>query len=216
MPGVFERIRRSHGNRIKPTQDVGALSSYWEQFGPYSYHEAYLLEKVPTTMLVTQVGDKMVGGVIRVNGWKGALVLLPLVDFDLMVRDRRKQLPKGKKKPANKSQKAEISVGKQFVEALIQIDKVVRVESERTPAPQWLSENEYTLKDEVVLEAEIASIDQKIAELQTARIEADARVEAAGNLKGLLYETGLPLESAVLEALRLLGFKAGKLQRWHF
>jgi hypothetical protein len=33
-------------------------------------------------------------------------------------------------------------------------------------------------------------------------------LDAAGNLRGLLYETGHPLEGAVLEALRLLGFTA--------
>jgi hypothetical protein len=127
-----------------------------------------------------------------------------------MVSGREKQLSKGKKGKASEAitRKAGKSVGKQFVNALVQIDKAVRMHAERTPAPTWVLQEEFALQEEIALKKERASIDQKIVELQNARTAVNANLEEAGNLKGLLYETGTPLESAVLEALRMLGFQA--------
>ena len=202
-------VHRSWGDRIKPTQDAGPLASYWQEFGPFSYYPAYL-DKLTTACLVTKTGDKIVGGLARAAGWKGTLVLLPPVDFEMMVSEREKQSSKGKKGKASEAttRKAEKSVGKQFVNALVQIDKAVRVHAERTPAPTWVLQEEFALEEEITLEKARASIDQKIVELQNARTAVSAKLEEAGNLKGLLYETGTPLESGVLEALRLLGFQA--------
>jgi len=209
LPEILSNVHRTHGDGIKPTQQIGALASYWQEFGPFLYYFAYL-EKLSTACLVTKVGDKIVGGLARSAGWKGTLVLLPLVDFNSMVKEREKQLSRGKKGrvSAATTRKAEKSVGKQFVNALVQIDKAIRVQTERTPAPTWVLQEEFALQEEIALENERASIDQKIVQLQNARTVVNAKIEEAGNLKGLLYETGNPLESALLEALRVLGFKA--------
>jgi len=106
------------------------------------------------------------------------------------------------------TKKAETSVGKQFVDALIQIDKAIRVTLERTPAPQWSKEPVFSLQEESELEKEISGTTKQISELREYRKQVQEKLEAAGNLRGLLYETGKPLESAVLEALRLLEFRA--------
>ena len=200
---------RSFGNEIKPAPDIGLLASYWQEFGPFSYHHAYL-NKLSTACLITRTGNKIVGGLARATEWKGTLVLLPPVDFELMVSEREKQLSKAKKGniPTATTRKAEKSVGKQFVSALVEIDKAVRVHTDRTPAPGWVLQDEFALREEIMLGKEITSIDQQIAELQNAQAAARTKLEEAGSLKGLLYETGTPLELALLEALRALGFKA--------
>lgn len=203
-----EKVHRSRGDRIKPTQDVGPLSAYWQEFGPYSYYEAYL-DRLTSGCLVTETGSKIVGGVAQCKDWKGSLVVLPPVDFPLMIGERAKQLSKRSgSRSANTTSKAESSVGKQFIDALVQVDKAVRMRSDRTPAPQWVARQEYALEEETTLEREIAAIHDKIIDLQKSQIASNTKLEAAGNLKGLLYETGTPLESALLEALRLLGFHA--------
>lgn len=210
--GLVGRAHRSHGNRIKATEKLGSLSSYWKDFGPCSYYDVYL-DQMTVPSLVTKTGDKAVGGFIRSRAWKGTLVVLPLVDFDLMIEEREKQfLKRTKPKPSRSSaatkKKASASVGKQFVEALIQIDKTIRLTLERTPAPQWSKDPAYSLEEEVHLAGEIGGIEKQIAELREHRKNAQDSLEAAGTLRGLLYETGKPLESAVLDALRLLEFQA--------
>src|SRR6266496_697938 len=131
--------QRSRGERIKTTQNLGALSAYWQEFGSYSYYEAYL-DKMTVSSLVTQTGDKAVAGMVRFKEWKGTLVVLPPVNFLLMTRERGDRLWKNRKGAVSAAtvRKAETSVGKQFVNALIQIDKAVRVQTERTPAPTWV------------------------------------------------------------------------------
>jgi hypothetical protein len=198
-------IHRSNGNRIKPTDKLGVLSSYWKIFGEYSYYEVYL-DNLTIEALLTQTGDKVVGGLIRSKSWKGTIVLLPLVDFDLMIHEQQKQIQAKKKVSAKK--KAERIVGRQFIAALVQIDKTIRVSLERTPEPQWSTEPEFSLQEELKLAEEIIDIEKQIAELHHYRKDAQEKLEAAANLRGLLYETGKPLESAILEALRLLEFRA--------
>jgi len=212
IEGLVGRIDRSHGNRIKPTERLGSLSSYWKDFGAYSYYDVYL-DQVTVPALLTQTGDKVVGGFIRSKAWKGTIVLLPLVDFDLMTEEREKQfLAQAKRKASGPTAatriKAATSVGRQFVDALIQIDKTMRVALERTPPPPWSTDAAYSLKEEVTLGVEISGIEKEIAALRERRNVAQEKLEVVGNLRGLLYETGKPLESAVLDALRLLEFRA--------
>ena len=68
------------------------------------------------------------------------------------------------------------------------------------------------LIEESALKDEVAKIDDTLVELQNTKMRIEAKLEAAGSLRSLLYETGKPLESAVLEALRLLGFTAENYQ----
>ena len=206
---MLSQPHRSRGERIRPTQNVDQLNSYWQEFDAFSYYNAYL-DNLSIASLVTQTGDKAVGGIARFKELKGTLVVLPPVNFQLMVGERAEQLWKKRKGSISSATigRAEASVGKQFVNALIQIDKAVRIQTERTPAPNWILQGEFALQEEVVFEKELASIEQKIVELQNARLVATRKLEEAGNLKSLLYETGVPLESSLLEALRLLGFQA--------
>jgi hypothetical protein len=211
-PGLADGMHRSLGDAIKTSDKLGALSSYWSEFGPYSYYDVYL-DQITVPCLLTKTGDKAVGGLIRSKGWKGTMVLLPLVNFDGLVREREKQIlerAKGKnaRAAAAAKKKAESSVGRQFMEALVEVDKMVRLGADRTPAPQWSKDETYSLREELVLGGQIAGLESKIAHLRDSLTAARANLEAAGNLKGLLYETGKPLESAVLDALNILGFNA--------
>lgn len=209
IPELSSKVHKSRGNLIKPTEKLSVLSTYWHEFGDYSYYEVYC-DEMFSPSLVTQTGNKAVGGVIRFKNWQGTIVLLPLVDLESMAEDREKELRKrsGKKSTPALTARTRKSVGKQFVSALFRIDSAVRAKSERTPAPQWSTGEEYALKEETILADEITSIQEGIAKLHEARLAAEGKLEAATKLKGLLYETGTALESAVLEALRLLGFKA--------
>jgi len=150
-------------------------------------------------------------GVARFKTWEGALVLLPLINFHLLVETRRKEIVKRKRQRTTKKPRptyAEDSVGAEFAKILVEIEKALRLSPDRTPLPAWAGRSEFALEEEKRLETQIAAVEAQIAELRTTAVALQTRFDAAGNLRGLLYETGRALEEAVLEALRLLGFSA--------
>ena len=61
---------------------------------------------------------------------------------------------------------------------------------------------------------ELDHVRSEITNLEEQQNELEARVKDAGSLKGLLYEQGIPLEHAVLKAMRLIGFEGGLLPRF--
>jgi hypothetical protein len=217
VPALAGSIHVSAGARIKTTKDIGVLAPYWQEFGAITYYQAYLEKSIGTPALVTQTGDKMVGGVIRSNDWKGTIVILPVPNLWHMVTERSKQrdakvAPSApdptEKKESDVDAEAERSVGNQFANALVGIDRVLNARSEKTPAPMWANTEEYTLSEEVRVREQVRELEGKIAELEKEKLEADVRLDAAGNLKGLMFETGRALESSILEGLRTLGFAA--------
>lgn len=58
------------------------------------------------------------------------------------------------------------------------------------------------------MEAAISTCASEIAQLQSKKSSLETRLSEAGRLRYLLFAQGRPLESAILEALRLLGFEA--------
>ncbi len=139
IPDLPSTIVRKYGLRISTTERIGVLASYWNEFGPFSFYQAYLNHPAGIPALITQTGNKMVGGIFRAPNWKGTLVILPVPDFDEMIRDRIEQIadraaqnpntdPKGK---AVAKKEAEESVGGQFLFQIVEIDKTLRSNSAR-------------------------------------------------------------------------------------
>ena len=77
-----------------------------------------------------------------------------------------------------------------------------------TPPPTWVGESQYRMLEESALDAQILDVQQQIEKLQAQKRELEQNLNRAGSLRRLLYEQGEPLEDAVLEALRLMGFTA--------
>lgn len=215
IPGLGAATRRRAGERIKTTRDIGALSAYWREFGPVSYYQAYLDENIGVPALVTQTGDKMVGGIVRQKDLKGTLVLLPSPNLSYMAKQRdekRGAMEPSTKAPASDEEEpaseAQRSVSIQFISALVEIDKVLRIKSEKTPPPTWATAETYAMGEEARFRAEVSKIEAAIEELEARKLQAGNDLENAGNLRGLLFEKGKSLESAVLEALQTIGFHA--------
>src|SRR6478735_2320077 len=90
LPGLVGLVQRRTGERIKPTGQLGLSAPYWQEFGPCTTYEAYLEKPIGSAALVTQTGEKMVGGIVRFKNWKGSVVLLPPPDFDKIIVAREK------------------------------------------------------------------------------------------------------------------------------
>jgi hypothetical protein len=224
IPCNFGSVIRRSGERIKPAGELGILATYWKEFGSYSVYEAYIENFKGVPLLVTQTGSMAVGGTFRQATWKGTLIFLPPPDLAAIADSRVKDLKERQKKKRAQNpktaarqaesyrNKAELSVAKQFIAALIGLDKAARNKADATPPPEWSQDDRFTLTKEVQLQTKI---DQNIADALKLRNERDSLKQALGEaqkLKALLYEKGKPLEAAILIGLEILGFQAEHLQ----
>jgi hypothetical protein len=90
----------------------------------------------------------------------------------------------------------------------VEIDRELRALRSKTPVPGWVKTEEYQLALEREIRVELQKAAADIEALEEKKVVLHEKLMDAGNLRGLLFETGHALENAVLEALRVLGFKA--------
>lgn len=176
----------------------------------FSYKTHLVSEKISKPTFTTKRGDKILGTSLKVKD--GHLVYLPEVTFDIekyvgydSERDREFWNEEGLKQ------------GVIFLNCLAQIDKSLRSRNAKSSKPEWLNNTKFELQ-EALKTKELISKNEKEIDL---RIEENKKLNSALEeqevLKDLLYETGKPLELAVIKALKILGYQAenyddGKLE----
>lgn len=198
---IKAKVIATSGTEIRPAGDLKYLATYWKEFGEDSPYQAFLDGDCGQVLLKTRSGDRIVGAAVRKGA--GTLLLLPALqyDYDSFVK-------KGEKKGTWEWTKEAVAYGRRLASALVGLAEVLREAREATPPPAWSLASDYRLGDEAVLEMAIAEKTRLVTTLQAERQALQAQLAEAGNLRGLLYEAGRPLERAVLEALRLMGFTA--------
>jgi hypothetical protein len=218
LPVNIGSIVRRFGDRIKPVGDLRALATYWNIFGPFTNYQIYVEGSSVRPLLVTAAGDKLVAAVVRIKDAPGALVLLPPPDFEAATRDRAAQLKaraRKSKNPASKGSsqstyvaRASKSVAAEFVQTVIELERVLRSDTERTAPPSWTENPAYKTQAQVRLEEEIKNIADEMEKLEQQRSALLKQAEDVSGLRNLLFEKGKPLETSILTAMRLLGFSA--------
>lgn len=183
--------------------DRGAeiLTGYWGEFENVSQYRVLLThEKVPGC-LITRSGGKVAGALYRDKTSAGSLLCLPDIDFyDEEFFDEHNDEPTWSK------------AGQQFsrhlVASIIALDKALNSAMEVTPEPAWASGSQFMLASEKDLNVQLLAAEKQVEEAQKQKEEISTALKSAGALRALLYEKGKPLENAIIDALRLLGFKA--------
>jgi hypothetical protein len=200
VPFKFAGLVPRGGGEIAVLNPLGPIAAYWNEFGKDTRYEVYFDPDGLKPLLGTKNREKVVGGVIRTKAG-GALVLLPPVFWD----EDALSYTRGKKQYWRKSA---VALGSRFVTALVAAHSAYRKQGERTPPPAWSSHPTFAIPAEQEVIRKIEGIDAQIASLTARRKTLEADLEDAGTLRALLYETGKPLETAIILALKLLGFEA--------
>lgn len=91
---------------------------------------------------------------------------------------------------------------------LLDIDKSLRSESMATPPPSWIENPDFVSPQETKLLKNIADANEQIQKIRTEEQSLQADLNREQQPKGLLFETGKPLEAAVMNALKTLGYSA--------
>ena len=191
------------------------LREYWQQFGEESSYQVHITDpQTVKPLVVARHSKRVVGAMIRTKSG-GALVALPWIDFyrDEFLDDA----PDDNDGEGQSSGAADfrwtpqaVEWGSRYLGCLESLDAVIRQQRETTPVPAWARDDGLRTKREVALSEELLRVQSRISELEKSRGEIQERLEEAGSLKKLLFGQGQELESAILEAMRLMGFTASK------
>lgn len=188
------------GTFLSPCNNL--FADFYKNFRDYISYEVYIKEEsVENPIFTTRNKDRTLGIMFRVK--KGCVVLLPIINIDSQ-RFTKYNPRIGKSTWTPEA----IKVGQSFLSSIAEIDRTLKKSIENTPKPQWLQSDEFSLQDSLETEGLIRKneiiINEKIKENESLNI----LLEEQESLKNLLFETGKPLENAVIKALTILGYKA--------
>ncbi|MES2298969.1 MAG: hypothetical protein V4582_18130 [Pseudomonadota bacterium] len=178
------------------------LAPYWNAFAESSSYAVLLDQAVPGICLTTKNGDKPVGAIIRIKHSNGALVLLPDIHFysSEFLEDDDEE---GTTWTAEAEQFAV-----RFLSTVINLDKALKGAAEITPEPLWASDSTYVLAQERAFNLKLLEAERRVEQAQQEKEALQEKVSAAGAPRSLLYEKGKPLEVAIVNGLKTLGFSA--------
>ena len=188
------------------SKGVEALAPYWAEFGNLSSYQVLLNGDTVPACLVTRTGDKPVGAVYRAKASAGTLLLLPDIDF------YHEQLIEEEEDKREWTEVAFQFAGK-FVSAIVALDKALRSSSEVTPAPSWAADPIFALGPEIELQRQLLEAERRVEQVQREKEVLSDQLTAAGKHRALLYEKGKPLEEAIIQALRFMGFTAASFKK---
>ena len=199
VPNVTSADAKS-GREVRLTKDAAYLAAYWSEFGEFSAYEAFVEGKFSHTLITTKAGDKIVGAAVR---GKGALLFLPPLRYD-----EKKFTKYDPKKDQTLWTSEAQQFGKRLVHAIAGLWDALIGGKAATPPPSWASGQEFRTPQEGTLHSQLAAVGEEIADAQERKKRFEQQLRDAGEVRGLLYEQGKPLERAVREALTTLSFSA--------
>jgi len=133
------------------------------------------------------------------------LILLPFIDFEHEAFTEYKE----EDKKFYWNDRA-IQAGLRFVSGLAAIDKAVLEITDISPAPEWVDRERYALPREREIRGELLKLEMKAEAIQKKKEEKQQALSEEVALKRLLYEKGSPLESAIRDALHIMGFEVSR------
>jgi hypothetical protein len=177
------------------------LTEYWKALENDSQFRITIDEPDGDPCLVTRNGEKTVGTICRSKTSLGTLLLLPDIEFD---RDNFTE-EIGSEEFWTDAAK---TFSSRFLEAIIGLDLELRSSSEVTPQPNWAESEDFKFSKERKIFSDLVDNEIIIEEAQKKKEKLTEDLKDAGSFRALLYEKGRPLESTVIHALTVLGFRA--------
>lgn len=190
------KVYSSSGKKVVVKSDL--VKNYYKCFENELNFEAYInSEEINNLLFTSKAGDKILGANLKVLN--GHVVILPYLDCD------EKHYYDYKKEEWNKEG---IAFGKKLINCLIEIDKRLSKKSNKTPKPEWIHQPKFELKESVKTLKLINDNNAAIKSLIQQKNNLKEVLEEQESLQDLLFETGKPLELAVIKGLKLLGYYA--------
>lgn len=178
------------------------VANLHKSFKEYFNFETYIKsDSITNSTFTTKNKDRILGASLKLE--KGYILFIPNINLDI-----DKFAKYNSKKDETYWTAEGIKVGHIFENCLVQIDIALRKSTEKTPKPEWINNEQFLLKESEKTKAVIEKNLKEIVKRQKENESLYVVIEEQESLKDLLYETGKPLENAVIEALRILEYKA--------
>lgn len=200
LPFIQIEFHSASGKSVYPKSDL--VKDFFNHFKDLITYEVYLKsEKDLQGIFSTKNGDRILGSAVKIKN--GYVVFLPNFNFDdhdFIFYDKAKD----EEFWTSDAKK----LGKILLDSLVAIDKTLRSEKVKTPKPAWLELNEYSVEEATKTKLRIKKVEKEIQKYSKELNDLELLLEEQESLKDLLFETGKPLEVAVIKALTILGYKA--------
>jgi hypothetical protein len=194
-------VTNSNGTSMKIVGKDNLLANYWAVMGDESEYRVIISGEGIRPLVITKVADKTVGAYRRYKNASGTLIFLPYVDFhrDNFTREEEEEIY---------WTEDALKLSSKFIGAIASVDKALREGAEITPEPDWISQRKYILPKEDQVRKELLTMEAKLKAFQEEKEKQQQLLFDATLFKWLLYEKGKRLETAIIEALKILGFEA--------
>ena len=181
------------------------FSDFYNKFKKYLEYELYV-EGVGEAYVIFTGKDKskILGATYSVG--TAHIITLPILTYNEEDFTEVKEEEDGKENEF--WNKEGLAFGNNFIQCLIEIDKKLISDSEKTPAPDWALKEQFLGKKEKQLKDSINNNNEKIEKIALENERLEINLEEENKLKDLLFEQGKPLEGAVIKALKILGYEA--------
>jgi hypothetical protein len=172
------------------------------QFEDFFSFETYLIsDKITIPSFTTKKKDRILGATLKLK--EGNLIYLPNLSLDIPAYTDYKE-----ETDEDIWTKEAIVKGKILIQSIIEIEKVLLQKNQKSPKPNWIYEKQYELLESNNTKKIIEKNKAEIIKRQKENENLNLVLEEQESLKDLLFETGKPLEDAVIFALRILGYSA--------
>ncbi|WP_024771874.1 hypothetical protein [Aquimarina macrocephali] len=201
LPINIGKLTSASGKKIQFSGNQ-LFSNFNKNFRNNLAYDAYLENPDSSQVIYTGKDKNKVLGSIHPVG-NGHLITLPKIDYD-----ENKFIEYNEEKDENFWSKEAITFGKSLIQSLIDIDRNISLNSDKTPIPNWANSDEFSTKKALSIEGTIETNHLKIKELKEINTQLNEKILEENKFKDLLFETGNLLEDSVTEALRILGYEA--------
>jgi hypothetical protein len=178
------------------------FSNFYKKFKNNLEYQLYL-EGIDSPQVIFTGKDKtkILGAIHKVGN--GNIVTLPYLKYD-----NNKFIKYNEKEDKSYWTDEAMKFGNNFVDCLLSIDQQLTQESEKTPPPEWCSQEEFSTKNAIRIIKDIQQNKEEIEKIISKNEKLNDELADENVLKDLLFEQGKPLENAVIKALHILGYEA--------
>ncbi|OQP49080.1 hypothetical protein, partial [Niastella populi] len=181
------------------------FSNLYKKFEEYLEYQLYIENSTNAQIIFTgKDKTKVLGAVYKVGS--GNLIVLPYLKYDYKKFVKTKENQKGEVEQYWTA--TALKFGHELVACIIQVASDLGKATERTPPPQWINKSDFIGSKETEIIEAIQKEEKKIANINKEISNLSIKLAEEQVLKDLLFEQGKPLESAVIKALKILGYKA--------
>ncbi len=203
MLPISLKVTNSKGKEIKlASKKSEVVSSYWSSLSENSSYQV-LVDGAVVPCLQTKYGDKTVGFILNSSNSNGALLGLPNINFsdDSFFDEDLDEWS---------------LIGQQFshifIKQIVSLEKAVKQQGDLTIEPTWAKVDQFRLKSEEIAHNKLLNLEERLSKIASEKDEVLAKLNQLSKLRNLLFEKGKPLELAILDALRILGFSVSQYE----